>query len=320
VLGALVVCASCSGVQSTLETGGSAASRISTLFWVMTALAAIIWAVVIALTVYATFFARTPMPRATGRKLIVGGGVVFPTITLTGLLIYGLWPLPALLRAAPPDAIRVEVIGHQWWWQVRYPRDGAPPVELANEIHLPVGRTVEFTLDGRDVIHSFWIPSLGGKMDMIPGRRTRLLLEPTRVGTYRGVCAEFCGTSHARMSFAVVVQSPEDFDRWLAEQATASATPSGTTAARGARVFAENGCGGCHQVRGTDAVGRIGPDLTHVGSRMTIGAGTLTRSMDSFVRFVSHTDRVKPGVLMPPFGMLPPADLEALATYLEGLK
>jgi cytochrome c553 len=169
-----------------------------------------------------------------------------------------------LLRAAPPDAIRVEVIGHQWWWQVRYPRDGAPPVELANEIHLPVGRTVEFTLDGRDVIHSFWIPSLGGKMDMIPGRRTRLLLEPTRVGTYRGVCAEFCGTSHARMSFAVVVQSPEDFDRWLAEQATASATPSGTTAARGARVFAENGCGGCHQVRGTDAVGRIGPDLTHV--------------------------------------------------------
>jgi cytochrome c oxidase subunit 2 len=255
------------------------------------------------------------------RLYIIGGGAVFPTIVLAALLVYGLGELPPLLAPAPAGSLRVEVTGEQYWWRVRYrtPDDREPAV-LANEIRLPVGEPVEFVLDSPDVIHSFWIPALGGKIDMLPGRRTRLLLEPTRTGTFRGQCAEFCGTSHAYMAFAVVVTEKAEFERWLAEQRAPAREPAETLAGRGHELFLMNGCAACHAVRGTDARGLIGPDLTHVGGRLTLGAGILPSDPSGFVRWISETEKVKPGVRMPHFGMLPREELDALAAYLDSLQ
>lgn len=280
----------------------------------------VVWIAVVGLTVYAVWFGRRTRSERAARWLVVGGGVALPTAVLTGLLAYGLSLLPQTLAPAPPGSLTLQVTGHQWWWRVRYPREGHAPIELANEIRLPVGEPVEFQLDSADVIHSFWIPALGGKMDMIPGRRTRLQLRATRTGTFRGVCAEYCGTSHALMAFMVVVQERADFDRWLAQQAETATVPADPDAARGAELFLANGCGACHAVRGTPADGVIGPDLTHVGSRLSLGAATLTNVPSGLRRWLARTGAVKPGVHMPAFGMLAAADLDALAAYLEGLR
>jgi cytochrome c oxidase subunit 2 len=285
----------------------------------MTAGATVIWLAVILLALWA---ARTPAESHTRRRsslLIVGAGAVFPTICLTALLIYGLAPLPVLLAPAPQGSLKVAVSGEQWWWRVTYDPDGKSVV-LANEIRLPLGESVEFRLESPDVIHSFWIPSLAGKMDMIPGRTTRLALKASKTGVYRGACAEYCGTSHALMSLFVVVHEREDFERWLAHQATPAAAPRNHDSARGQALFLANGCGACHTIRGTSARGILGPDLTHVGSRLGIGAAALPNGRDALVRWIQRTDHVKPGVLMPAFGMLPQEDLHAMALYLEGLE
>jgi cytochrome c oxidase subunit 2 len=236
------------------------------------------------------------------------------------LLVPGLAMIPAL-RAPPTDPVRIEVSGEQWWWRVAYHRPGMEPVPSANEVRLPRGRRVELVLVSPDVIHSFWIPSIAGKIDMIPGRVNRLVLEPTRAGVFRGQCAEFCGTSHALMAFAVVVMEPDAFDAWLARAAAPAAPPPpDTPAAAGAKLFVDLGCGGCHAIRGTGADGVIGPDLTHVGGRETLGAGILPNDHGAFVRWIAATDEVKPDVRMPAFGMLPPPELDALAAYLESLE
>jgi cytochrome c oxidase subunit 2 len=193
-------------------------------------------------------------------------------------------------------------------------------VVLANEIRLPAGEPVELQLDSPDVIHSFWIPSLGGKLDMIPGRVTRLVLNPIRAGIFRGVCAEYCGASHALMRFSVVVQQKEDFLRWLSDQAAPAQPPASPAALRGQELFFSNGFGACHAVRGTSADGVIGPDLTHVGSRLGLAAETLPNERNGFRQWVAATQTVKPGAQMPPFHMLPSQDLDALAAFLEGLK
>ena len=310
----------CSGPQSALAPAGSGAHWIANIFWVMTAAALVIWIVVILLTVYAA--RREPDARDPQRSdfLIIGGGAIVPTLALALLLIYGLAPIPVLLAPAPPGSRQIEVSGEQWWWRVNYRSNEGDSVALANEIRMPVGAPVEFHLHSPDVVHSFWIPSLGGKVDMIPGRATRLVLTPTRTGTFRGACAEYCGTSHALMAFPVVVSEAEDFNRWLAAQALPATTPASALALRGAEAFRENGCGACHRVRGTSADGVVGPDLTHVGSRLSLGAGILPNTAAAFVRWLSHTDKVKPAVHMPVFRMLPETELHALAAYLDGLE
>jgi cytochrome c oxidase subunit 2 len=252
--------------------------------------------------------------------LIIGGGAVVPTLVLAVLVVYGLAPIPALLAPAPDGSLKISVSGEQWWWRVRYELSEGGAVALANEIRLPVGRPVEFRLESPDVIHSFWIPSLAGKIDMIPGRVTRLALTPTKVGVFRGACAEYCGTSHALMSFYVVVEEQEAFERWLAAQQAPAAAPSAPDAASGQELFLANGCGACHMIRGTPARGVVGPDLTHIGSRVSIGAGILPNNAETLMRWIARTDHVKPAVIMPAFGMLPQKDLQALARYLEGLK
>jgi cytochrome c oxidase subunit 2 len=239
---------------------------------------------------------------------------------LTALLVYGLAPLPALIAPAPKGSLKVFVSGEQWWWRVRYEPPERDPVVLANEIRLPVGEPVEFYLDSPDVIHSFWIPSLGGKIDMIPGRITRLTLTPTRTGVFRGACAEYCGTSHALMSFFVVVHEKEDFERWLAHQRSPARPPVSQQSARGRDAFLANGCGACHTIRGTPANGIVGPDLTHLGSRLSIGAGAFLNSTESLRRWIARTDHAKPEVLMPSFGMLHEEEIRDLTIYLDALK
>ena len=286
----------------------------------MTAGAVVIWIAVIILAIWAALAPPESHNHRRSSFLIIGGGALFPTIVLALLLIYGLAPLPTLLAPAPEGSLKITVTGEQWWWRVSYQPPDGNVVVLANEIRLPAGETVEFRLESPDVIHSFWIPSLGGKMDMVPGRVTRLALTPTKTGVFRGACAEYCGTSHALMSFDVVVHEKEAFERWLAHQETPAARPGASPSARGQELFLANGCGACHAIRGTTAKGIIGPDLTHVGSRLSIGAGALPNSRDALVRWIARTDHVKPGVIMPSFGMLPDEQLQAIALYLEGLR
>ena len=282
--------------------------------------ALIVWGAVIALAMYCARLRAGASDRRRDNLLIVGAGIVIPVLVLTVLLLFGLSMIPPLVARAPEGALQIAVSGEQWWWRVRYLRPGAQPIELANEIRLPVGEPVQFRLDSDNVIHSFWIPSMGGKIDMIPGRVTHLALHPSITGIFRGACAEYCGTSHALMSFYVEVLQRDAFTRWIDHQASPALTPAEPLAIEGQRTFETSGCGACHTIRGTSARGVIGPDLTHVGSRLSLGAGVLANEPDAFRRWIADTERIKPGVHMPHFGMLPTQDVRALAAYLEGLQ
>jgi cytochrome c oxidase subunit 2 len=319
--GVAALLAGCSGRQSALHPAGFESTEVAQLFWVMAIGSALVWLLVVGFALYATrTSARRHDPRI-GRNLIIGGGVIVPTVVLGALLVYGLQMMPKL-RERAAEGMRLEVSGEQWWWRVRYvdPGSGLAPVELANEVRLPVGRRTEVLLASPDVIHSFWIPSLAGKVDMIPGRINRLVLEPTRIGVFRGACAEYCGASHAHMEFEAVVMAPDAFAAWLAAQRAPAAVPASAAQRRGLASFTRNGCGGCHTVRGTPANGPVGPDLTHVGSRLTLAAGRLSNEQAEFRRWIARTHRLKPEALMPAFDMLPPDELDDLATYMESLQ
>lgn len=325
---AMPMLAGCTGSgMSTLAPAGTEADAIARLFWIMVLGAGVVWVAVVGIALYASL-RPGPRGRGVGRWLILGGGVVVPTIVLGVLLLYGLLLMPKLREPAVPEGPYIAVSGEQWWWRVRYVGFGTDDsdgndgdaVTLANEIRLPVGERVRLLLDSPDVIHSFWIPSLAGKVDMIPGRTTTLVLEPTRTGVFRGACAEYCGTSHAHMRFAAVVTGRANFDRWLRTQAAPARAPYTPAGQAGQRAFLRNGCGACHAIRGTPARGTVGPDLTHVGSRLELAAGTLPNDEAAFRRWVASTHAVKPDALMPPFAMLPAVELQAMATYLDGLQ
>jgi cytochrome c oxidase subunit 2 len=316
---AVVLAVACEGPQSALSPAGRDAARIAELFWWMAGGAAAIWLAVMGVAIYAMAIPRRH-PHHVGRLFVLTGGAVLPTIVLAALLTYGLSLMPALLAPGAADGEQIEVVGEQWWWRVRYVLPDGAAIDLANELHLAVDRRVSLSLEAADVIHSLWVPSLAGKVDMIPGHVNAMALEPTRPGIYRGACAEFCGGSHAWMSLHVVVGSEEEHAAWLAAQRAPARSAEGAIAQRGETLFATLGCGACHTIRGTAADGAVGPDLTHVGSRVSLGAGTLDNDVDGFARWLAHTDELKPGVHMPSFEMLPQSDLHALATYLEGLR
>ncbi len=316
---ALLALTGCVGRQSVLDPAGRDASTLLTLFAVMLAGLVVLWFLVNGMMLFFSKISPRKYDEAVARKLIIGGGIVFPTIVIAALLAWGLSIMPD--QRAPGDGLRIRVVGEQWWWRVEYWPDGADaPIVAANEIRLPVGARTEFNLTSAYVIHSFWIPALGGKMDMFPGRETMISLEPTEAGLFRGQCAEFCGASHAQMAFEVVTLAQDDFDVWLAAEAAPAMPPTDAQAQRGAEVFLEEGCGACHAVRGTEAVGQVGPDLTHVGSRESLGAGILEPTIANIADWVSHTDDLKPEVEMPAYDDLPDDELLALATYLKGLK
>ena len=310
---------SCGGAQSALNPAGHDAEQIATLFTVMAIGALAIWALVLGCALYAVVRADHRHPRRAASRFIIGGGIILPTVVLTALLSWGLAMLPEVLDPGRDKEPSIRVSAEQWWWRVSYRLPDGSTVELANELRLPVGKRLSIAIASPDVIHSFWIPALGGKVDAIPGRTTTLALEPTRTGVFRGLCAEYCGLSHALMMFSAVTMAEPDYRAWLAHQATPARTSADPQARRGARAFDSYGCGACHSVRGTPADGALGPDLTHVGSRTTI-AGVLDNDVEGFRSWIIDPESVKPGAHMPAFGMIPEQDSAALAAYLESLQ
>lgn len=326
----------CEGPQSALAPAGRDAEQIAALsVWLVAGLL-VVWAATVLLFLYAAYRPRAggpqsaaaapsdhlpadPEPRA-ARVVIVTGGVVVPAVVLTVLLVRGLSLMPALLDPGPDAGLRIDVLGEQWWWRVEYALPDGRRVEVANEIRLPLGRRTPLYLESADVIHSFWVPSLAGKLDMIPGRTNRLGLEPTRTGVFRGACAEYCGASHTEMALYAMVLEPGDFELWLARELEPARAAADPLTQRGAEVFLENGCGACHAVRGTDAAGSVGPDLTHVGGRHSLAAGLLPNDAPAFATWITRASHIKPGVYMPAFGMLDESDLRALAAWLDGLE
>ena len=286
----------------------------------MTIGAAVIFTLVLVLAGYALL--RSPAKRRplSSTALIVGGGVAFPVVVLSALLVYAVSLTGALRAGDGPEPLAIQVVAHQFWWEVLYPGTKDERVASANEIRIPAGRPVTVSLTSRDVIHSFWVPNLAGKIDIIPGRVTRLTLEASAPGTFRGQCAEFCGASHAHMAFAVVVLAEAEFSGWLASIARPARQPIEASARRGREAFVAEGCVKCHAVRGLSAPPDFAaPDLTHVASRAFIGAGALPNTREARIVWLSDGERVKPGRAMPSF-KLDPATLGALADYLGSLE
>lgn len=253
---------------------------------------------------------RTAVVVATGLTIAV----------LFGFLIFDISVGRAITSNPGKDAIQIRVTGHQWWWEVQY-RDSLPQnwVTTANEIHVPVGHPVVFELRSADVIHSFWPPNLSAKRDQIPGDENSLWFQADSAGMFRGLCAEFCGHQHAKMDFLVVAESPNSFASWLARQRDTALTPTDSASLRGQQVFLGSSCVMCHAIAGTPAGSRIGPDLTHLASRLTIAAGTLANNRSNLTGWIVDPQVIKPGVRMPPSQLSGP-DLLALVTYLESLK
>ncbi|HYH42692.1 MAG TPA: cytochrome c oxidase subunit II [Burkholderiales bacterium] len=304
-----------SATQSAFAPAGTNALLIDELTMVMVVGCALITVFVLGLVIFVTIRGRVETPIG---KWVIGGGIVFPLVVLTALLAYGLIIGNALSVEAPDDAPTIRVTGKRWWWEVRYPdAPGGVRVVSANEVHIPVGRTVRLLLDTDDVIHSFWVPPLAGKIDMIPGRVNHLVLRADRAGVYRGQCAEYCGAQHAFMALYVIAHEPGDYERWLEREAAGAAAHA--EAGRGRELFATAGCASCHAIRGTPAVGRLGPDLTHVASRLSIGAGMFDNNEATLAGWISNSQGMKPGNLMPPI-RVPPEDLHALVAYMASLK
>ena len=317
-LAALALAGCGTDIQSVMAPRGTQAGQIASLAWLLFGLGTLVLGIVVAaawLAIRGTARMRAMLAQ---ERTIIALGILFPVATLTLLLIYDGWLMRAHLHADERD-IRIEVTGEQWWWRVAYAAPGAP-VAGANEVRIPVGRPVSFTLKAADVIHSFWVPSLAGKVDMIPGRDTRLRLTAERPGIYRGQCAEYCGGPHALMAFHLVAMPAHDYDDWLAREAAPAPPPSSDAERRGQALFAASGCGSCHAVRGTAATGTVGPDLTHLGSRRSVGIDTLLLTQANLVRFIADGQHVKPGNRMPPFRIFTGAEQEALAAYLLSLR
>jgi cytochrome c oxidase subunit 2 len=227
----------------------------------------------------------------------------------------------SISRLGGERPLRIDVVGHQWWWEVKYPDIGNPQniVETANEIHVPVGRAVFIKMTSGDVIHSFWAPNLDGKKDLIPGHETRTWFRADSAGVYRGQCAEFCGHEHAKMAFFIVAEPRTDFERWLESQKSEAAKPTDSLAQAGQRVFLSGACVMCHSISGTGAGSNFGPDLSHLASRRTIAAGTLPNNAGNLASWILDPQIIKPGTKMPASNLDPQA-LQALLAYLGTLK
>jgi cytochrome c oxidase subunit II len=271
-----------------------------------------------------------PRTERIGARVIVGAGVVFPAVVLGALLVYvlrvtSLVSLPShavrLAAARPgPGEVVIHVTGHQYWWRVRYlDADSSREFETANEVRIPVGRRVTLRLTSDDVIHSFWVPGLYGKMDLIPGRVNAIPLEAAAPGIWRGQCAEFCGIQHAMMAFVVVAQPQAEFDGWAARQRGTARSAADSASVAGQSAFLRVGCPACHVVRGTPANGALGPDLTHLASRLTIAAGTFPNAAGYLYGWVAHPQAIKEGSKMPRLPLSAP-DLHAIVRYLQTLE
>jgi cytochrome c oxidase subunit 2 len=320
--------------QSALHPAGPQAERIINLWWLMFWVTGAVFVVVMGFLAAALARGRRPggggaadLPdvrpepgRERGMSRAVLAGVGLTIVILFVFLVHSFLTGRALDSVSAREHLTVKVVGHQWWWEVQYENATAAYVlTTANEIHLPLGRPVLFKLTSTDVIHSFWVPNLHGKTDLVPGHENVTWLRADREGTFRGQCAEFCGHQHAHMAFTVVVEPYEKFKAWYDAQLKPAAEPAGPSQAQGRHVFLSSPCVMCHTVRGTDAGSRVGPDLTHVASRGTLAAGTLQNTREHLAGWVADSQQFKPGNRMPP-NRLEPADLQALLDYLQSLK
>jgi cytochrome c oxidase subunit 2 len=314
----LLVGAGCGGHSpSMLDPHGSEARSIAGVWWLMFAIAAAVYVIVAGLIVFALVRGRRRAHdlRVSDDGLIWVGGVIAPVVILAVLAVVTVTTTMDL-RPASAEAVRVEVVGKRWWWDVSYPGTG---IRTADEIRLPVGRPVDLILRSDNVVHSFWVPQLAGKVDMIPGQTNHLRFTPEKVGVYRGACAEFCGIDHGRMSFTITVDRASDYERWIVRRQAATADPTSERTAQGQRIFMRESCAGCHSIRGTQATGTIGPDLTDFGSRRWIGAITVRNTPSNLAAWITDPQDAKPGNLMPPTS-LSRAELDAVVAYLESLR
>jgi cytochrome c oxidase subunit 2 len=267
-----------------------------------------------------------PVEAASDSRWILVGGFAVPALAFGAVFVATLRTLDAFAMhhgdsMGEPEPAALRVVGHQWWWEVHYRIGDLPEwVTTANEIHVPAGRPVEADLESADVIHSFWVPRLHGKVDLIPGQVNRIRLEAERPGTYPGECAELCGMQHAHMRLTVIADEPAAFDAWLAHQRSQAAQPSGEQAQRGAQLFRERACVLCHTIRGTGALATVGPDLTHLASRTTLAAGSLPNDLANLHAWVIDAPSLKPGVRMPALTQFRGRDLRALVAYLDQLE
>ncbi len=300
-----------------LDPAGPASAAIARLWWVMLTLSVVVFTGVIAALVIALWRrrARQDQDSRLGRRLVTFGGAILPGLIVLGLMVYNTYVTVGLEEPPSTPGVTIRVASHQWWWHVDYlDYDFA----VANEIHIPAGQPVGLRLHSVDVIHSFWVPELQGKRDMMPDHVGRLWLQADKPGTYRGQCAEFCGLQHAKMQFLVIAHKPEAFEQWLAQQQVPPPEPSEDRALRGQEIFLDSGCGDCHTVRGSEAAGTVGPDLTNLASRRELGAGTLPNTPENLADWIVDSQQFKPGNQMPPVP-LSDQDLENLIGYLETL-
>ena len=333
--------------QSALHPTGIQAERVYDLWVFMVVVAAVVYALVIGALLYAAFRRRRaidhedpaitvaaanparPAPddvRAEERRKervmtrAVTWSLAATAAVLLVVLVVDFSTNRALASLPVREPLVIQAIGHQWWWEFIY-QDTVPQnrVSTANELHVPVGRPIILRAKSADVIHSFWLPNVAGKKDLIPGREQRYAFRVDRPGVYRGQCAEFCGHQHAKMAFFVVAESPERYDAWLAQQRQPAPEPVDSVRKRGQDIFLSGPCAVCHTIAGTPAGGRSGPELTHIGSRLTIAAGTLPNTRGNLAGWIVDPQSIKPGVRMPP-NQLAPEDLRALLAYLESLK
>lgn len=323
----LLVFAGCGERNSVTASGGPQATHVEQLWWLMLWVCTAVFVIVMALLIAALVRRRRapaggprvePTPRGAAKAIAVGVGVT--AVILFGFLVASVLTERRLDAIETAGALTLTLTGRQWWWDVRY--ENAQPSNLvttANEIHIPVGKPVLLKLRSSDVIHSVWIPSLQGKMDLIPGRNTGVWIQADRAGEYAGRCAEFCGYQHAHMQLLVIAQPPAEFQAWLEQQRASSREPRTPDEKRGREVFLGATCVMCHTVRGTSAGSRTGPDLTHLASRRTIAAGVLPNERGHLATWIVDPQSIKPGSKMPA-NLLKPEDLHALVEYLGSLK
>ena len=310
-----------------MRTFGPAADPVTSLGWGLTVICSLVILIIAGLLLKATLRARAipagllsiPITHPGGglRWIVIGTGL--STAVLFGLVVWTMFTLAAIASSPEPPAFTIEIRAHQWWWEARYLNDSSDRTFVtANELHIPVGSPVQLKLIGDDVIHSFWIPALAGKTDVIPGQTNLAWIEANTVGTYRGQCTEYCGAQHAHMAEFVIADSAADFKGWWDHQLTDAQVPAVDTATQGEAIFLDH-CAACHTVRGTGAGGIVGPDLTHLMSRHTLGAGTVPNEREPLRAWINNAQAVKPGSRMPRLD-LPPQELDALTAYVETLK
>jgi cytochrome c oxidase subunit 2 len=316
-------------MHSLFDPNSPQARAIANLWWWMLGVGGAVWIVVIGAMLWVSFarrgqraadglFTVTPQTHSRMERAVLSAGVV-TVVVLLGFLIFD-FSVGHALAQHPQRGLTIDITGHQWWWEVQY-EDPNPSkrITTANEIHVPTGEMIQFKLRAADVIHSFWVPSLQGKRDLIPGYTTSQWFRADTAGVYRGQCAEFCGLQHANMALYIIAEPPVKFAAWMAAASTSHEPPTDSTLLYGQRVFMSSGCAVCHSIAGTQAQSFIGPTLSHFKSRMSIAAGTLANNRANLTGWIANPRAFKPGTIMPAIPLSGP-QLTALVSYLETLK